>query len=117
MEGERMIASCQLRWQQEREQLVCLVDVNRRFRERVAIQRCFRDLQLERIQDQLVNRTSNTQLNRFRPGKDKLLDVRHNPNRVIQRDDLFRQFSGRVLKTEWLLRIYDDRKRNGEQRC
>src|SRR5437764_3513994 len=96
-----------LRRQCENEQFPFLVDIDCRLRQWFAIERRLTDFQFERIEHQLTNRLPHAQPYRFRTAERQLLDVRNNPNGVICRNDLFRQFSRGVLKTEWIFCSHD----------
>ena len=77
---QRVIASCELRRQGKRQQFVFLVDLDCGNWQFFSIdRRCF-DLEFERVQHELTNRTTRAQLNCFTSGKREIVDVRNNAN-------------------------------------
>src|SRR5437879_12813211 len=64
-----------------------------------------------------MNRTAHLELYGFRSVERELVDVRNNPNGVIRRNDLFRQFSRGVLKTEWIFCSHDTGQGNDKYSC
>ena len=77
-----------------------MVGLNRRERQFFAIDRGRFDLEFERVQHQLMDRTPHGQLHRFASCECKIVEVRNDADCVFRRDYFFRKFSGRLVEVK-----------------
>ena len=91
LEVELMISRYQLH--RDRQRLLFFIQRDCRNRNRFSIDRCFADLNFERVENDLLHRLSRIEFDRFRSGERPLRDIRRDADRVIFRRHILRQLS------------------------
>ena len=115
LEGERVFAGGKFGWQSEAKQLLLLVDLDSGLFYWFVVDRCAGDFYFRYVQDNFTDRCANLELDRFRPGERQLVDIRNNPDGIINRDNLLRQLSGRAREIEWFFPLHACRKNRRDQ--
>jgi len=73
------------------------------------------DFYFRYVQDNFANRCANFELHRFCPGESQLVDIWNNPDGIINRDNLLRQFPGRTREIEWFFPLHACRENRRNQ--